>query len=364
MGLKKIYDKAVKMSDLSLAEARALYLEAPTSELMFIADELRKYHKRNDNRVGWIIDRNVNITNVCIAQCKFCNFCRTSKSPEAYVTTIEEYKRKIDEMLKLGGKQLLLQGGMHPDLGLEFYVDLFSTLKKLYPQVKLHALSPTEVVHISQKAGLSYRETLQELIKAGLDSLPGAGAEILSERVRKIVSPAKCSAQQWLDVMAEAHKLNMPTSATMMFGFIETIDERIEHLFKIRDLQKQKPANALGFVTFVPWPYQPENTRLQKMYPDIKQATAVEYLRLVAISRIVLNNIENIQTSWLTVGKEVAQLSLHGGANDLGSIMIEENVVSAAGANYSMNAEDMINTIKEAGFVPMQRNQKYEFITQ
>ncbi len=364
MGLSKLYDKALNMSDLTLQEARVLYTEAPTAELMYIANELRKIHKKNDNRVGWIIDRNVNITNVCIAQCKFCNFCRTKKSPDAYITNIDEYKQKIDEMIEVGGNQLLLQGGMHPDFEIEFYTAIFAELKKLYPQIKLHALSPTEVVYVAEKRGLSYKDALQELIDAGLDSLPGAGAEILSERVRKIVSPAKCTAQQWLDVMAEAHKLNLPTSATMMFGFIETIDERIEHLLKIRDLQKKKPANSQGFVTFVPWPYQPENTRLQKMYPEIKQATAVEYLRLVAISRIVLNNIENIQASWLTVGKEVAQLTLHGGANDLGSIMIEENVVSAAGASYSMNAEDMINTIKEAGFQPALRNQKYEFIEQ
>lgn len=362
MSLKKIYRKIFNLENLTAEEALIIYQKAPTSELMFIAYELRKIHKKDDKKVGWIIDRNVNITNVCIAQCKFCNFCRTPHSPEAYITTIEEYKQKIDELFAKGGNQLLLQGGMHPKLGLDFYTNLFSELKSLYPNLKLHALSPTEVVHISKLADLSYSETLQKLIDAGLDSLPGAGAEILSDRVRNIVSPAKCTAQQWLDVMKEAHKLNLPTSATMMFGFIETIEERIEHLFKIRNLQAQKPENSYGFITFVPWPYQPEYTKLQKNYPELKEATATEYLRLIAFSRIILNNIENIQASWLTVGKEVAQLALSGGANDLGSIMIEENVVSAAGAEHTMNANQIQQTIKDAGFIPLLRNQKYEFV--
>ena len=363
MRLKEIYDKALELEALTIEEALTLYTEAPTSELMFIAHQLRKIHKKGDQKVGWIIDRNVNITNVCIAQCKFCNFCRTKKSKDSYITSLSEYKQKIDEMYQIGGNQLLLQGGMHPDLGLEFYTDLFKSLKSLYPNLKLHALSPTEVVHISNKAQLSYRETLEELMNSGLDSLPGAGAEILSERVRKIVSAAKCTAQQWLDVMREAHKLYLPTSATMMFGFIETAQERIEHLLKIRNLQAQKPEDSLGFVTFVPWPYQPENTRLQKEFPEIEQASSIEYLRLVALSRIVLNNIENIQASWLTVGKEVAQMALYGGANDLGSIMIEENVVSAAGASYAMDAKDMQEVISAAGFEPVLRNQKYEYVS-
>jgi cyclic dehypoxanthinyl futalosine synthase len=362
MTIQEIYKKALKLENLTKEEAISLYTQAPTAELMYIAHELRKIHKNDDTKVGWIIDRNVNITNVCIAQCKFCNFCRNKNSSDAYITQIDQYIEKIEEMKKIGGKQLLLQGGMHPDLGLDFYKDLFKKLKKLYPDIKLHALSPTEIVHISKKAKISYKETLIQLKNAGLDSLPGAGAEILSDRVRKIVSPAKCTAQQWLDVMHEAHKLNIPTSATMMFGFIETIEERIEHILKIRDLQAKKPTYSNGFITFVPWPYQPENTKLQKLYPDIEQSTSIEYLRLVAISRIILNNIKNIQASWLTVGKEVAQLTLFGGANDLGSIMIEENVVSAAGAKYHMNSEEMKKTISEAGFTPVLRNQKYEYI--
>jgi len=362
MGLKRIYQKVLELKDLTLDEAKILYKQTSISELMFVAHELRKIHKQDSKKVGWIIDRNVNITNVCIAHCKFCNFCRTKKSPDAYITTLDEYKQKIEEMIKLGGNQLLLQGGMHPDLGLDFYTDLFKSLKSLYPNIKLHALSPTEVVDLADKAKLSYKETLQELIKAGLDSLPGAGAEILSERVRKIVSPAKCSAKQWFEVMEEAHKLLLPTSATMMFGSIETSDERLEHLIKIRDSQAKKPINSLGYVTFVPWPYQPEGTKLQREYPEITQASPIEYLRLLAISRIILNNIKNIQASWLTVGKEVAQLALYGGANDLGSIMIEENVVSAAGAKYTMDDVEMKKTISDAGFEQHVRNQKYEFI--
>ena len=256
---------------------------------------------------------------------------------------------------------MLLQGGLHPKLGLDFYTNLFKTLKNEFPNLKLHALGPAEIHHLSRIEKATYKEVLEQLIKSGLDSLPGAGAEILTDRVRKIVSPGKCNSQQWLDVMEQAHILNIPTSATMMFGFIETKQERIKHLIKIRDLQQKKPNYSNGFITFVPWTFQGEDTVLQKKYKDISKVTANEYLKIIAISRIVLNNIENIQASWLTVGKETAQISLHCGANDFGSIMIEENVVSAAGANYQFNAESIQKAITEAGFIPKQRNQKYEF---
>lgn len=362
MEIEEIYQKAIKLENLTFSEAKQLYTNAPLSELTFIANQLRKKHKKNSNNVGWIIDRNVNITNVCFAQCKFCNFCRTINSKDAYITTIDEYKQKIEETLNVGGNQLLLQGGMHPNLGLEFYTKLFKELKSNYPNLKLHALSPTEIVYLSKQSNLTYKEVLELLIEAGLDSLPGAGAEILSDRVRKIVSPAKCTSQQWLDVMAEAHKLNLPTSATMMFGFIETIEERIEHLFKIRNLQAQKPANHFGFITFVPWPFQAYETKLSKMFPFIHKITPNEYIRLIAMSRIILNNIENIQTSWLTVGQKIAEFTLWAGANDMGSIMIEENVVSAAGAKFKLNDKEIQNAIIEAGFEPKIRNQKYEII--
>lgn len=362
MHLIDIYDKALNLSDLSFEEIRILYKYAPISELMFIAHELRQIHTQKTNKIGWIIDRNVNITNICIAQCKFCNFCRSAKADDSYITTIDEYKTKIDELYTLGGRQLLLQGGLHPKLDVDYYVELFKTLKTHYPDIILHALGPAEISHIAKISSLSVAETLKILNKAGLDSLPGAGAEILIDRVRNIVSPGKCSASEWLNVMREAHKLNLPTSATMMFGFVETIAERIQHLISLRDLQSEKPVGHYGFITFIPWPYQPTNTRLQKKYPDIQKVTSVEYLRLLAISRIVLNNIQNIQTSWLTAGKETGQLNLYGGANDFGSIMIEENVVSAAGAKHSMNSSEMLEAIRQAGFEPKQRNQKYEFI--
>ncbi len=256
----------------------------------------------------------------------------------------------------------MLQGGLHPKLKLDFYKNLFSELKKEFPKLKLHALGPAEIHHLARMEKLTYKETLTELIESGLDSLPGAGAEILSDRVRKIVSPGKCTSQQWLSVMKQAHILDIPTSATMMFGFIETNKERIEHLISIRDLQSQKPEYSKGFITFIPWVYQSEDTVLKKLYPEIKPISTSEYLRIIAISRIVLNNIENIQASWLTVGKEAGQMSLYAGANDFGSIMIEENVVSSAGANYQFDEAGIKDAISEAGFIPKRRNQKYEFI--
>jgi cyclic dehypoxanthinyl futalosine synthase len=249
---------------------------------------------------------------------------------------------------------------MNPELDLNFYLDLFSNLKKLYPSLKLHALGPPEVVYLSKKERLSYSVVLSRLIAAGLDSLPGAGAEILSDRVRKIVSPAKASSEEWLDVMREAHKLNLPTSATMMFGHVETARERIEHLIRIRDLQSEKQENHFGFITFIPWPFQDEGTVLLKKHGVRSSYNGPDYIRMIAMSRILLNNIKNIQASILTVGKEIGMLSLHAGANDLGSIMIEENVVSSAGASNRFNANEMQSIIKEAGFVPVRRNQKYE----
>jgi cyclic dehypoxanthinyl futalosine synthase len=328
---------------------------------MFIANKLRQLH--NPGRtVGWMIDRNVNITNICFSQCTFCNFCRKKGSEDAYITSINEYKSKIDELYALGGDQVLLQGGMNPELGINFYIDLFSNLKRLYPSLKLHALGPPEIVYLAKKERLSYFEVLTNLIEAGLDSLPGAGAEILSDRVRSFVSPAKATTEEWLGVMREAHKLNLPTSATMMFGHIETTMERIEHLLRIRDLQSEKKENQFGFITFIPWPFQDEGTVLLKRHGIKSGYNGPDYIRMIAISRILLNNIRNIQASILTVGKEIGMLSLHSGANDLGSIMIEENVVSAAGSNNRFNANEMQSIIKEAGFIPGRRNQKYELV--
>jgi len=361
ISIDHIYDKALKLEALSVDEGLRLYHQAPLAQLMHVANEVRKLY-RNDQKVTWIIDRNVNITNVCIARCKFCNFHRLINQEGTYVTTMDEYRQKIDEMTALGGNQLLLQGGLHPKLGLEFYTGLFRDLKALYPALKLHALGPAEIHHIARIEALSYREVLVELKKAGLDSLPGAGAEILSDRVRGILSPGKCKSGEWLEVMREAHKLKLVTSATMMFGHIETVDERLQHLVYLREVQAGKPADSQGFATFILWPFQDENTVLKSSLGISNTVTQQEYLKMLAISRIMLNNFHNLQASWLTVGVPAAQLCLHGGANDMGSIMIEENVVSVAGASYSLNKDGMVAAIKQAGFIPQLRNQGYEYV--
>ena len=361
MNLLNIYKKAQKLEFLTQEEAIYIYKNAPLPDLMHIANEIR-FKLHNNKYVGWIIDRNINISNVCIAQCEFCNFYRKPGAPDTYITSIDEYKQKIDELYKIGGNQILLQGGLHPKLGLNFYKDLFSTLKKLYPDLKLHALGPAEIHHIARIEKQSYKFVLNELTTAGLDSLPGAGAEILVDRVRKTVSRGKCTAQQWLDVMHEAHKQNIITSATMMFGHIETIEERIEHILKIRDTQALKPKNSVGFISFIPWPFMDENTELKNQKGIINSTTSADYIRLLAISRILLPNISNIQASWLTVGPEIGKICLNAGANDFGSIMIEENVVSVAGADFSLNVDTIKKEITDAGFIPRQRNQEYKFI--
>lgn len=360
MNLSDLYQKALRFEFLTIEEGVFLFEQAPTAELMAIGHHLRKIQKP-DNIVTWQIDRNVNTTNVCVANCKFCNFYRKPGHEEAYITDIETYKKKIDETIQYGGDQLLLQGGHHPDLGLKFYADTFSAIKKLYPAIKLHALGPPEIAHISKLEGLSHTEVLKELRKAGLDSLPGAGAEILNDRVRRLLAKGKCSGEEWLNVMRAAHQLHITTSATMMFGHIETVYERMEHLVWIRQVQSEKPADAKGFLAFIPWPYQDEGTLLKKMRNIRNQVTGDEYIRMLAISRIMLPNIKNIQASWLTVGKNIAQLCLQAGANDFGSIMIEENVVSAAGAPHRFTSKSIQDAIRDAGFEPRLRNQQYEF---
>ncbi len=353
-----LYDRAERLLPLSAEEAMLLYETAPLEELCLLADKLRYRHVPG-RYVTWQIDRNVNITNVCVSGCKFCNFhCKPSQREKAFVTRIDQYLQKIAETLQLGGDQLLLQGGLHPKLDLNYYETLFRELKRHYPQIKLHALGPPEIVHISRLSGTDYKTTLIRLMEAGLDSLPGAGAEILDSDIRKRISPGKCSAEAWLEVMRQAHRLGLSTSATMMYGHLESPRHRIEHLLKLRDLQAEKPEGSYGFLAFIPWIFCSRGTVLEREGCR-NTFSAPEYLRLIAVSRIVLNNIPNIQASWLTVGAPLAQVCLHGGANDLGSIMIEENVVSSAGASYRMNAEDMCRTIREAGFVPLLRDQKY-----
>ena len=360
MTLDRLYERALDLDFLEIEEGIKLFEDAPLGDLMFVANELRKKQVPH-GKVTWQIDRNVNTTNVCIANCKFCNFYRIPGHEEAYITDIETYKGKIEQTLKFGGDQLLLQGGHHPELGLSFYVDLFSQLKELYPNIKLHALGPPEVAHICKLEKKSHREVLTALRKAGLDSLPGAGAEILVDRVRRLISKGKCGAQEWLDIMATAHQLRITTSATMMFGHVETIRERFEHLVKLREVQSRKPEDAKGFLAFIPWTFQDVDTLLTRIRGVHNLTTPEEYIRMICLSRIMLPNIMNIQASWLTVGKQVAQLCLHAGANDFGSIMIEENVVSAAGAPHRFTYKTIQKAIKEAGFEPQLRNQQYEW---
>ena len=360
MNTEELLQRALKSDWLSIEEGQFLFENAALNQLIWVADTLRKENKKSDT-VTWMIDRNVNTTNVCIANCKFCNFYRIPGHAESYITTLDEYRVKIEEMRKYGGDQLLLQGGHHPDLGIEFYENLFRDLKSNFPDIKLHALGPPEIAHIAKISKLSHSEVLQRLKNAGLDSLPGAGAEILNDRVRRMISKGKCGGQEWLDVMRAAHQLDITTSATMMFGHVETIYERFEHLAWIRQVQSEKPTNAHGFLAFIPWPFQDDGTLLRRVKNIRNTVNAEEYIRMIAMSRIMLPNVENIQASWLTVGSKTAQLCLHAGANDFGSIMIEENVVSAAGAPHRFTADGIQQAIREAGFEPRLRTQKYEF---
>ena len=291
MSLSDVYQKALNFDFLDVNEGVVLFETAPLTELMFVADELRKKQVPH-GKVTWQIDRNVNTTNVCIANCKFCNFYRVPGHPEAYITDMPTYRRKISETFKYGGDQLLLQGGHHPELGLDFYTNIFRQIKREFPTIKLHALGPPEVAHITKLAKRTHREVLVALREAGLDSLPGAGAEILIDRVRRLISKGKCGAQEWLDIMHEAHKLDITTSATMMFGHVETIEERFEHLVKIREVQSRKPENAKGFLAFIPWTFQDVDTLLAKIRGVHNLVTPEEYIRM-----------------WLQVGKEPGKIA-------------------------------------------------------
>ena len=360
MQLADLYQKALRFEFLSIKEGMFLFENAPLTELMNVADELRKIQVPH-GKVTWQIDRNVNTTNVCIANCKFCNFYRIPGHAEAYITDMPTYRKKITETLKWGGDQLLLQGGHHPDLGLQFYVDTFKAIKQEFPTIKIHALGPPEVAHITKLEKSTHHEVLKALKEAGMNSLPGAGAEILVDRVRRLISKGKCGADEWLEIMHQAHKLDITTSATMMFGHVETLEERFIHLVKIREIQAKKPGNAKGFLAFIPWTFQDVDTLLTRIRGVQNLTTPDEYIRMIAISRIMLPNIKNIQASWLTVGKQTAQITLHGGANDFGSIMLEENVVSAAGAPHRFTYKSIQEAIAEAGFEPQLRTQQYEW---
>jgi cyclic dehypoxanthinyl futalosine synthase len=332
-------------------ESRWVYREAPTPWLARMADAVRR-RRHPDGIVTYIIDRNVNYTNVCVARCNFCAFYRPVGHAEGYVLGFDEIYRKIEETIDLGGGQLLLQGGHNPDLPLTWYEDLFRGVKARFPDFRLHALSPPEILHLSRMSRLSVGEVIQRLMAVGLDSIPGGGAEILVDRVRKLLNCyTKATADEWLDVMRQAHRAGLRTTATMMYGTVETPDERIEHMLRLRDVQDETG----GFTAFITWSYQPEHTERGGT-----EATGLEYLRTLATARLVLDNFDNLQASWVTQGGKVGQLSLAFGANDMGSVMIEENVVRAAGAAYCMDEVEIVRNIENAGFVARRRNMHYE----
>jgi len=348
-----IVAKVMEGGRVSAGEALQLYREAPTHVLGRLANALR-VQKHPEGLVTYIIDRNVNYTNICVARCNFCAFYRPVGSGEGYVLGFEEIFRKIDETISVGGNQLLLQGGHNPDLPIQWYEDLFRAVKARYPAFKLHALSPPEVLHISKLSQIPVPAVIARLVEAGLDSIPGGGAEILVDRVRKLLNCySKASSDEWLDVMRHAHHAGLRTTATMMYGTVETDEERIEHMMRLRDLQDETG----GFTAFITWSYQPEHTEHGGF-----EETGVDYLRTLALSRIVLDNFDNLQASWVTQGGKVGQLSLAYGANDMGSVMIEENVVRAAGAAYCMDELEIVVNIEDAGFAPKRRNMHYEIL--
>jgi cyclic dehypoxanthinyl futalosine synthase len=352
-GLERIVAKAEAGVRVDAAEALRLYREAPTAVLGRLADGVRA-RTHPERLVTYIIDRNVNYTNLCVARCNFCAFYRPVGHGDGYVLSFEEIFQKIDETIAVGGHQLLLQGGHNPDLPLAWYEDLFRAVKARYPDFKLHALSPSEVLHISRLSKLSTPDVIARLIAAGLDSIPGGGAEILVDRVRKLLNCySKSTADEWLRIMGEAHDAGLRTTATMMYGSVETDEERIEHLVRLRELQDRTG----GFTAFIAWSYQPEHTEL-----GLHEATGVDYLRTLALARIVLDNFPNLQASWVTQGGKVGQLSLAFGANDMGSVMIEENVVRAAGASYCMDEVEIVRNIENAGFTAKRRNMHYEVL--
>jgi cyclic dehypoxanthinyl futalosine synthase len=351
--IETLADKVQAGGRLTGAEALHLYRDAPIHLLGRLADGVRA-RKHPEGVVTYIIDRNVNYTNVCVARCRFCAFYREVGASDGYVLGFEEIFRKIDETIAVGGVQLLLQGGHNPDLPLSWYEDLFRAIKGRYPEFKLHALSPPEVVHLSRLSRLPAGDVIARLVAAGLDSIPGGGAEILVDRVRReLHCYGKATADEWLDVMRHAHRAGLRTTATMMYGTVETDEERIEHMLRLRDLQDETG----GFTAFITWSFQPSHTELGG-----REATGVDYLRTLAIARLVLDNFDNLQASWVTQGGKVGQLSLAFGANDMGSVMIEENVVRAAGASYCMDEVEIVRNIEDAGFAPRRRNMHYDIL--
>ncbi len=344
-------DEAVCLLDPKNYQNAKLAYGSELTLLGMMADKVCTTIHPEDYRT-FIIDRNINYTNVCVAKCLFCAFYRNVEDKDSYVISKESLFKKIEETIELGGTQILMQGGMHPDLGLDFYIDFLKSIKNKF-KIHIHAFSPPEIMHFSKLSGYSVHDTIMTLKDAGLDSIPGGGAEILDDRCRKNISPGKCTTDEWLFVMKEAHKLNMKTTATMMFGHIETVKERIAHLQRVRDLQDETG----GFTAFIPWTFQPQNTDL-----DMVPTGGYEYLKMVAISRIFLDNIKNIQASWVTQGSKIAQMAMRFGANDMGSTMIEENVVRSAGVCFRMDKPAIVNIVEDLGYKAKQRNLYYEII--
>jgi cyclic dehypoxanthinyl futalosine synthase len=345
-------------------EALVLYTDAPLHALGEAADSVRR-RRYPDGIVTYIIDRNINYTNVCVTACKFCAFYRAPKHEQGWAHPMEEILRRCAEAVDLGATQVMLQGGHHPDFGVEYYEELFSTVKSAYPQLVIHSIGPSEVLHMAKVSDVSIPEALRRIHAAGLDSIAGAGAEMLPERPRRAIAPLKESGARWLEVMFEAHKQGISSTATMMMGTGETSAERIEHLRMIRDTQDLAVAAGYGtdpaiggFRSFIPWTYQPENNHLKGR----TQATSLEYLRLIAVARLFFDNIAHLQASWLTTGKDVGQLALFMGVDDLGSIMLEENVISSAGARHRSNLHELIWMIRSAGFTPAQRDTLYRHL--
>ena len=356
--LAQAIEKARQGIRVDADEALALYQQAPLPLLGELANAVRM--RRHPERVvTYIIDRNVNYTNVCVARCNFCAFYRPVGSGEGYVLGSEEIFRKIEETIELGGGQLLLQGGHNPDVPLEWYEDLFRGVKQRWPAFRLHALSPPEALHISRLAKLPVPEVISRLIAAGLDSIPGGGAEILVDRCRKLMNCySKATADEWIGTMRHAHLAGLRTTATMMYGSVETEAERIEHMMRLRALQDETG----GFTAFITWSFQPPNTELGENESTSLEATGIDYLRTLATARLVLDNFDNLQSSWVTQGGKVGQLSLFYGANDMGSVMIEENVVRAAGASYCMDEVEIVRNVENAGFTAKRRNMHYEIL--
>ncbi|HYY29505.1 MAG TPA: cyclic dehypoxanthinyl futalosine synthase [Chthoniobacterales bacterium] len=351
-----VVGKVLDGERITAEDAMELY-RLPLNELGQLADWRRQLAKANayqgkgNDIVTYIVDRNINYTNVCNVYCKFCAFYRTERDADHYVLTHEEIDRKIDELVAIGGIQILMQGGHHPKLGIEYYLDLLSHIREKYPQVNIHAFSPPEFNHFAEVFGMPLREVIQKFKEAGLGSIPGGGGEILVDRIRNRISPLKCNTAEWLNVMRIAHELELNSSATMMFGHVEAVEDRIEHLERIRELQDQTG----GFSAFICWTFQPENVVL-KATP----VGSAEYLRMQALSRIYLDNIDNIQSSWVTQGPKIGQIALRYGANDFGSVMMEENVVSKAGTSFRITRDEIEYLISEAGYEPHTRNNWYE----